>query len=150
VVAGVAVTLASWVSPLGAPAEELVGVGQARRTTEAAPQSQWAPALVLGQRAAGPPLGRAGEVQPTDDIWTALAMCESSMNPKAVSPLRRYFGAFQFSEVTWHWLGLPGNPADHSYEVQLEAAKRLQSILGWKCWPTCARRLGLIPSSAAR
>ena len=77
------------------------------------------------------------------DVWTALAACESGGNPRAVSSGGRYYGAFQFSVATWQGLGYPGNAAEHPYEVQLEAAQRLQARSGWGQWPRCSRRLGL-------
>ncbi len=85
--------------------------------------------------------------QPTivgDDIWTALARCESGGRPDAVSRSGKYHGAFQFSLATWRGIGMSGNPIDYPYDVQLGAAKRLQARSGWGQWPTCARKLGLI------
>lgn len=89
------------------------------------------------------PPDRGSRARSTDAIWAALARCESSGNPKAVGGGGRYFGAFQFSLGTWRSVGGTGNPTDHSYAVQLEAAKRLQARSGWSQWPACARRLGL-------
>lgn len=77
------------------------------------------------------------------DVWSALAACESGGNAGARSAAGRYFGAFQFSLATWQSLGYGGNPADHAYATQLEAAQRLQARSGWGQWPRCSRRLGL-------
>lgn len=79
----------------------------------------------------------------TDDVWAALSRCEAGGRPDAVSRSGKYFGAFQFSLGTWHGIGMPGNPIDFPYEVQLEAAKRLQARSGWGQWPVCSRKLGL-------
>lgn len=79
----------------------------------------------------------------TNDIWSALARCESGGRPNAVSRSGKYFGAFQFSLATWRGIGMSGNPIDYPYEVQLDAAKRLQARSGWGQWPTCSRKLGL-------
>ena len=79
----------------------------------------------------------------TNDIWAALARCESGGRPDAVSRSGKYYGAFQFSLPTWHSMGMPNRPIDYPYEVQLEAAKRLQARSGWGQWPTCSRKLGL-------
>jgi hypothetical protein len=76
-------------------------------------------------------------------VWSALAACESGGNPQARSANGRYFGAFQFSVATWQSLGYDGNPADHPYATQLQAAQRLQARAGWDQWPRCSRRLGL-------
>lgn len=78
------------------------------------------------------------------DVWAALARCESGGNPRAVSSSGRYRGAFQFSLATWQSLGYAGDPIDHPYEVQLQAAQKLQARSGWGQWPSCARKLGLI------
>lgn len=82
--------------------------------------------------------------RPTGDIWAALARCESGGNPRAVSSSGRYRGAFQFSLATWQSIGYSGDPIDHPYAVQLQAAQKLQAQSGWGQWPSCARQLGLI------
>lgn len=79
----------------------------------------------------------------TNDVWAALARCESGGRPDAVSRSGKYHGAFQFSLSTWHAMGMPGSPTEFPYEVQLETAKRLQARSGWGQWPTCSRKLGL-------
>lgn len=81
--------------------------------------------------------------RPAGDVWARLAACESGGNPRARSASGLYFGAFQFSLATWRSLGYGGNPVDHSYATQLEAARRLQARSGWGQWPRCSRRLGL-------
>ena len=87
----------------------------------------------------------APRVRPASgDVWAALARCESGGNPRAVSSTGKYRGAFQFSIATWQSLGFGGDPIDHSYEVQLQAAQKLQARSGWGQWPSCARKLGLI------
>ena len=78
-----------------------------------------------------------------DRVWRALASCESGGNVRARSAGGRYHGAFQFSVATWRSLGYSGMPTDHSYDVQLAAAKQLQARSGWRQWPACSRRLGL-------
>ncbi len=78
-----------------------------------------------------------------NDVWAALAACESGGNANARSAGGRYFGAFQFSLATWHSLGYGGNPTEYSYGEQVAAAQRLQARSGWGQWPRCSRRLGL-------
>lgn len=107
-------------------------------TTVAPPPPTTVP--VRASRAAARPRF-AGPI--TDDVWAALSRCEAGGRPDAVSRSGKYFGAFQFSLATWHGIGMPGNPIDFPYEVQLEAAKRLQARSGWGQWPTCSRKLGL-------
>lgn len=113
------------------------------RTTAVAPrdEDQVRDARVSEARADA---GRAARsAPPVSRAWAALAACESGGNPRARSADGRYFGAFQFSVETWRSLGYGGNPADHPYSVQLQAAQRLQARSGWDQWPRCSRRLGL-------
>ena len=98
---------------------------------------------------AGPPIASAHVPLPATRLtgeaaWSALSMCESSGNLKAVGGGGRYFGAFQFTLASWRWVGMSGNPVDHPYVAQLEAARRLHRRLGWGAWPVCARKLGLL------
>lgn len=74
-----------------------------------------------------------------NDVWTRLARCESGGNPKSVGGGGKYYGAFQFSPGTWRSIGGIGLPTDHSYEVQLEFAKKLQARSGWGQWPHCSK-----------
>lgn len=79
---------------------------------------------------------------PTVATFDRLAQCESNGN-WGISSGNGYHGGLQFSLATWRSLGYGGNPAEHSYDVQLAAAKRLQARSGWGQWPHCSRRLGL-------
>jgi len=96
-----------------------------------------------------PPRASRAAVRPrfagpiTNDVWAALSRCEAGGRPDAVSRSGKYLGAFQFSMATWHGIGMSGSPIDYPYEVQLEAAKRLQARSGWGQWPVCSRKLGL-------
>jgi len=76
--------------------------------------------------------------------WKALAMCESSMNPQAVNPSGKYMGLFQFSQESWQFVGMPGTPLDATVKEQFAAARALKAIQGWKAWPQCAKKIGLI------
>jgi hypothetical protein len=75
-----------------------------------------------------------------DDVWARLAKCESGGNPRSVGGGGQYFGAFQFTQSTWHSLGYSGSPTDYSYETQVEAAKKLQARSGWGQWPVCSKK----------
>lgn len=77
----------------------------------------------------------AGEIG--SDVWTRLARCESGLRNDAGAP---YYGYFQFSAQTWRGVGGAGLPTDHTYEVQLEFAKKLQARSGWGQWPICGPR----------
>ena len=76
--------------------------------------------------------------------WKAIAMCESSLNPKAISPSGKYMGLFQFSQASWEFVGQQGKPHEASWVIQYKAARDLHKIQGWKAWPTCAKKIGLI------
>jgi membrane-bound lytic murein transglycosylase MltF len=76
--------------------------------------------------------------------WKAIAMCESSLNPKAISPTGKYMGLFQFSQASWEFVGQQGKPHQANWVIQYKAARDLHKIQGWKAWPTCAKKIGLI------
>ena len=104
------------------------------------PPSRVAKKKVSRSRAATP-VGGHSPSPSAGDVWTALAQCESGNRNDAGAP---YYGYFQFSAPTWRSMGHTGTADQHPYDVQLEAARRLQARSGWGQWPACARRLGLL------
>ncbi|MGH9222377.1 MAG: transglycosylase family protein [Acidimicrobiales bacterium] len=78
---------------------------------------------------------------PTNAQLAALRMCESTDNYSANTG-NGYYGAYQFSPITWWWLGYTGYPHQASPAVQDEAARYLYSIFGWTPWPACSWYLG--------
>lgn len=79
-------------------------------------------------------------------VWRLLAVCESELNPRAVSPGGRYRGLFQFDQQTWVSVGGLAFAARADLAApadQLAAAQRLQARRGWAPWPWCSRYLGL-------
>jgi hypothetical protein len=67
-----------------------------------------------------------------------VAKCESSLDPKAVSPSGTYRGLWQFDKPTWKAYGGPGDdPIDVGARKQTEVAWRLYQDRGWDPWPTC-------------
>jgi hypothetical protein len=67
-----------------------------------------------------------------------VARCESSLNPKAVSPSGTYRGLWQFSRATWADYDGPGtDPIKVNARRQTEVAYRLFLDRGWQPWPTC-------------
>lgn len=76
--------------------------------------------------------------------WKAIAICESSLNPKAISPTGKFMGLFQFSQASWEFVGQQGKPHEANWVIQYKAARDLHKIQGWKAWPTCAKKIGLI------
>lgn len=73
--------------------------------------------------------------------WRKVANCESSGNPRAVSPNGKYFGLFQFDKQTWRSVGGSGSPAAASAAEQLMRAKKLYAQRGASPWPVCGRYL---------
>lgn len=78
-----------------------------------------------------------------DSVWAALAQCESSGNPRAVSSTGRYHGLYQFSVPTWRSVGGTGLPSQATPEEQTNRARILQARYGWGQWPACSKKLGL-------
>lgn len=104
-----------------------------------------APALAPVTAAAPAPAPAAPSAVPTDDnVWDALAQCESGGNWSADSGT--YRGGLQFVQTTWEANGgAPGsNPAAASREEQIAIAKNVQASQGWGAWPACSEKLGLL------
>jgi len=81
------------------------------------------------------------ELYPTDAQLAALRMCESTDDYTANTGIG-YYGAYQFSPITWWWLGYAGYPHQASPAVQDGAVRHLYSIFGWTPWPACSWYLG--------
>ncbi|MFF4602185.1 transglycosylase family protein [Streptomyces sp. NPDC001339] len=78
--------------------------------------------------------------------WTCLADCESGGDWRSNTG-NRFYGGLQFWQPTWEdFGGLAFAPrADlASRDEQIEVAKRVQAAQGWRAWPVCAKRYGLI------
>lgn len=73
--------------------------------------------------------------------WRRVAICESSLNPRALSPGGKYRGLFQFDFATWRSVGGSGDPINASPAEQLRRAKILFSRRGAQPWPQCGRFL---------
>jgi hypothetical protein len=92
--------------------------------------------------------GRAGAVYdapepdwgPTAAQWAALRRCESG-DDYSINTGNGYYGAYQFSPITWWWLGYQGYPNQAAPWVQDQAARDLWAIYGWSPWPACSRAL---------
>ena len=72
--------------------------------------------------------------------WPALAACESSGNPRAVSPSGD-MGLYQFNQRTWTAIGGHGSPVQNTAAEQTLRAQLLYVQRGAAPWPTCGRRL---------
>lgn len=90
------------------------------------------------------PAAETGPPPEGDDIWYALADCESGGRWSLDST---YDGGLQFHPDTWNRWKLEGYP-DFAYQAtpgqQIAVGKRLQAARGWHPWPGCARKLGLL------
>lgn len=73
--------------------------------------------------------------------WAALFLCESSNNPRAISPSGKYRGLAQFDASTWRSVGGHGDPANASRAEQTHRAKLLYAARGAQPWPSCGRWL---------
>lgn len=59
-----------------------------------------------------------------------------------------HHGGLQFHPGTWDAFRLDGYPArayDATPQQQVAVAERVLAAQGWGAWPTCARRMGLLP-----
>lgn len=90
------------------------------------------------------PVAAATPVALGDDVWGALARCESGGNASIISSNGLYYGLYQFSLGTWRAMGGTGLPSDASAAEQTQRAQALQARSGWGQWPACASKLGLL------
>ena len=81
------------------------------------------------------------EVELLTHDYRKIAMCESSLNPRAVSRTGKYRGLFQFDQRSWEWVG--GSPEitpdKASVSEQYKRARLLVSRQGFaRAFPQCA------------
>ena len=77
-------------------------------------------------------------------VWDRLAQCESGGN-WSINTGNGYYGGLQFLPSTWRSAGGTGMPHQHSREEQIRVAINLRdSGQGYRPWPQCAARLGLL------
>jgi resuscitation-promoting factor RpfA len=80
------------------------------------------------------------------DRWDILAQCESGGNWNANTG-NGYYGGLQFSGRTWHSYGggAYAGTANHATRLQqIAIAEKVLRAQGWKAWPTCSRRAGIL------
>ncbi|HEV7888767.1 MAG TPA: transglycosylase family protein [Acidimicrobiales bacterium] len=85
---------------------------------------------------------RRPQAPPTAENFARLRDCESGGN-YSIATGNGFFGAYQFSPLTWRGLGYLGLPHQAEAAVQDEAASRLWAQRGWQPWPGCSRKLRL-------
>lgn len=76
-------------------------------------------------------------VKPFRPWLKKVAWCESTNNPRAVSPGGRYRGLYQFAISTWYSVGGYGDPAAASRLEQSYRAVVLRWHSGTSPWPVC-------------
>jgi hypothetical protein len=135
--AGVAVTALTGPDRLDAPAP--ARVGEAAQEREATPWVPQRPRPQVASRSRAVVRHSAAGVGTLN--WHALAMCESTDNPHAVSASGKYRGLYQFDLRTWRSVGGSGDPAQASRAEQTYRAQLLFADRGPAPWPVCGRRL---------
>jgi|SRR5215469_4652881 len=97
------------------------------------------------QVAAVAPPGPTAQMDPTD-VWARLANCESGGH-WAANTGNGYYGGLQEDLVFWRRHGglqYASRPDLASRAAQIAVAQTGLSIQGWRAWPVCSRRLGLV------
>lgn len=107
------------------------------------------PTLAPGVATTAPRKVRAASVRPaaTGSTWDALAECECHGN-WACNTGNGYSGGLQMDADFWLAYGgheFAPEPWMASREQQIVVAERGRTKRGFYPWPTCARKLGLIP-----
>jgi len=80
-------------------------------------------------------------------VWDALAQCESSGRWDYPPVSGGFSGGVMFHIGTWRAMGgLDYAPDAYlaSRNQQIEIAERVLQSSGWRAWPGCARKLGLL------
>jgi resuscitation-promoting factor RpfA len=78
--------------------------------------------------------------------WDRVAQCESGSNSSANTG-NGYYGGLQFNRGTWQSYGggsYAGTANHATRSQQIEIAEKVLSAQGWRAWPTCARRAGVL------
>jgi hypothetical protein len=76
----------------------------------------------------------------------SVAQCESGSNSSANTG-NGYYGGLQFNRGTWQSYGggsYAGTANHATRSQQIEIAEKVLSAQGWRAWPTCARRAGVL------
>jgi hypothetical protein len=76
-------------------------------------------------------------------VWDRLAQCESGGN-WSINTGNGYSGGLQFLPSTWRAYGGSGSAHNASRGEQIAVAERIRADVGYRAWPQCARRLGLL------
>lgn len=112
-----------------------------RADVEAAvPGAEWVVTIASVHAQADAAFARTGRPEPTEEEWSALRFCESTLT-YSVDTGNGYYGAYQFDLTTWQTVGGFGNPADAPPEEQDARARLLYARRGNQPWPICGAYL---------
>jgi resuscitation-promoting factor RpfA len=92
------------------------------------------------------PLAFSTPAQASQDRWDILAQCESGGNWNANTG-NGYYGGLQFSGSTWRSFGggsYAGTANHATRSQQIAIAEKVLRAQGWKAWPACSRRVGIL------
>ena len=103
-------------------------------------EARWVASVAAIHDEADREMARRGRTEPTPAQWGALRDCESTNN-YLVNTGNGYYGAYQFDQTTWEWVGGTGRPHWAAPEVQDARARLLYARRGWQPWPICGRHL---------
>jgi hypothetical protein len=79
-------------------------------------------------------------------VWDDLAQCESGGN-WATNTGNGYFGGLQFLGSTWNAYGggeFAARADLATREQQIVVAERIREDVGFRAWPACSRKHGLL------
>lgn len=141
----IALTIALFVLVListGGPVVEIIR--DEGKTTNTTPHPVVAPTSVPTM-VAPPRVQAVARTAPSkQNVWDALARCESSGRWNIANSLHQ--GGLQFAVSTWDRYAPPGYPRDAQLatrEQQIAVARLVLGHEGPHAWPTCGPRVGL-------
>jgi Transglycosylase-like domain len=83
---------------------------------------------------------------PADSVWDRIAQCESGGN-WSINLGTGYYGGLQFLGSSWRAYGgteFAPTADQATREQQIVVAERIKAAVGFKAWPACSRKLGLL------
>lgn len=103
-------------------------------------------ATFAGALVATPLVMATGTANADSVNWDAIAACESGGN-WSINTGNGYYGGLQFLDSTWDAYG--GEEFAPRADLatrgeQITVAERVRADVGFRAWPACSRRLGLI------
>lgn len=81
---------------------------------------------------------REAVVAPVYGVLASIRACESGGNYSANTG-NGFYGAYQFTDQTWHAMGGSGHASDAPAAEQDQRASKLMATSGPQNWPVCSR-----------